>query len=402
MYRLCPGLGRQVKDIPNLSDLTLEEKIGQMLCLGWGGDGALHGPNEQARVCIEDLHAGGMVLMGRNVSPQVKPLPPVDVPAVSAMLDTVQDLARVPLLISTDQEGGRVVRFGTEPFTRMPSALTVGERGDLELAYQAAYVVGQELRAVGVNWNFAPVADVNSNPENPVIGNRSFGDRPELVASMVEAQVRGYQEAGILACVKHFPGHGDTSQDSHHDLPMLPFDRVVMDARELVPFQAAVRAGVASVMTAHILFPAVDGSGVPATLSQAILTGLLREEWGFEGLIVTDCLEMKAVSEHWGTAKAALIAAKAGADMLLVCHTLDRQRETYHTLLDAARSGDLPLSRVDDAVSRVLAAKQRVLVAPVPTLSVLGSEEHRAVRRRLTGEEIAEATPATLGESAPV
>lgn len=386
--------------LPDISDLTIEEKIGQMLCLGWAGEGCLLGVNEQARVCVQELKAGGMVVMGRNISPSVKPLPPIDATGVRSMLDELNGLASVPLLLSTDQEGGRVARFGTTPFTRMPPALTIGNRGDTDLAYSAARAVAQELLAAGVNWNFAPVADVNSNPENPVIGDRSFGVTPEVVTPMVTAQVRGYQDGGILACVKHFPGHGDTHLDSHHDLPLLPFDLPAMEARELAPFRAAIEAGVASVMTAHILFPALDDSGLPATMSRNILTGLLRERMGFTGLIVTDCLEMKAVSAHWGTAQGAVLAAKAGADVLLVCHTLERQRETFSALLDAARSGDLPLSRIDDAVSRILAAKRRLAESSRPDLSVIGSPTHETLRQTLAHFPPEPDAPTTLGETA--
>jgi beta-N-acetylhexosaminidase len=397
-----PGSGAA---LPDVSDLTLEEKVGQLLCLGWGGDDSLLAVNAQARACVAELHAGGMVVMARNVSPPgVKPVPPVDAPGVRAMLDELQGLARVPLLVATDQEGGRVARFGSEPFTRMPPALAFGEDGRPALARLAARAVGRELRAVGVNWNFAPVADVNSNPENPVIGDRAFGDTPLLVGPMVLGQVQGYQEAGVLACAKHFPGHGDTALDSHYDLPTVPYDLEEMAARELLPFVVAIQGGVASIMTAHILFPAVDDSGLPATMSRRILTELLRQDLGFDGLIVTDCLEMKAVADRWGTARAALLAVQAGADVVLVCHTGERQRETYQTLLDAARSGELPLSRLDDAVGRVLAAKQKVLDTPAPGLEVIGSEEHRAVRARLTsrsGDAGANPAPTTLGETAP-
>ncbi|MEI6432225.1 MAG: glycoside hydrolase family 3 protein, partial [bacterium] len=305
------------RSIPEVPDLTLEEKIGQMLCLGWSAPDCLLQMNEQARECIAEMKAGGMIIMSRNVSPNQQPLPPVDSEAVSNMLHEMQSAAEIPLFIATDQEGGRVARFGAAPFTRMPSALTIGQRGDEELAYQAAFVTAQELASVGVNWNFAPTADINSNPANPVIGDRSFGATATVVDPMVRAQVKGYQDGGILACAKHFPGHGDTSQDSHFDLPTLPFGSEIMQERELVPFIGAIQAGVGAIMTAHILFPALDAE-FPATLSHPILTGLLREKLGFEGLIVTDCLEMKAIADHWGTARAAVLAAKAGADVLLI------------------------------------------------------------------------------------
>ena len=393
-------------NLPDIVDLTLEEKIGQMLCLGWGGADCLLRVNDQARECVRDLQAGGMIVMGRNVQAQTKPLPPIDAAGVRAMLEELQSLARIPLLVGTDQEGGRVARFGSAPFTRLPPAKTIGATGDPALAGEAARITAVELAAVGVNWNFAPDADVNSNPQNPVIGDRSFGDMPETVAQMAAAQVEGYRAGGILACAKHFPGHGDTALDSHYALPTLPHYRATMNARELVPFRAAIAAGVSSIMTAHILFPAVDSSGLPATMSHAILTGLLRQELNFGGLIVTDCMEMKAVSDTWGTPRAAVLAAIAGADMLLICHTLERQRATRDALLATAHSGELPLSRIDDAVSRIFAAK-RLLAAmpPPPSLERIGAPEHAAFLRAFSSPAMsppADDAPTTLGAEAPL
>jgi Beta-glucosidase-related glycosidases len=393
-----------MQTIPNVNDLTLEEKIGQMLCFGWGGPDSLENVNAQAIACVRDLKAGSMIVMGRNVQAQTDPMPPVNIPAVRAMTEELNGLAAIPLLLPTDQEGGRVARFGT-PFTPMPAAGVVGRAGDTDLARAAARITGAELRQAGVNWNFAPVADINSNPLNPVIGERAFADTPEATARMVAAQVEGYREGGVLACVKHFPGHGDTHLDSHLALPSLPFDLDAMEARELVPFRAAIAAGVPSVMTAHIVFPAVDPE-VPATLSPPILTGILRERLGFTGLIVTDCLEMKAVSTKWGTPRAAVMAAKAGADVLLVCHTAERQRAAHAALLEAARSGELPAARIDEAVSRVLAAKRLAWSLPETTETVPGAPESLAVVRAIcakAGVPFAEPTgPTTLGAEAPV
>lgn len=388
---------------PDVTDLTLPEKIGQMLCLGWGGDGAYLAVNDQARACVAELKAGAMIVMGRNV--QAPDTDIIDAAAVQAMLSTLQGLApRLPLLIGTDQEGGRVARFGNSPFTRMPTAQAIGFTGDTNLAREAARAAGEELAAVGVNWNFAPDADVNSNPRNPVIGDRSFGDRPEAVAAMTVAQIRGYADAGILSCAKHFPGHGDTHLDSHFALPTVDLSRAELEERELVPFRAAIEAGAATLMTAHILFPKLDPSGVPATLSSVILTDLLRHGLGFTGLVVTDCLQMKAVADHWGTPRAAVLAAKAGADMLLVCHTWEVQKATYDALLTAAQTGDLPLARVDEAVGRVLAAKRLAFAQSPPPLSVIGSAEHHRVAEaiRASSGATVPSGPTTLGESVPV
>lgn len=388
--------------LPDVDDLSLDEQIGQMLVLGWGGPDSLCRVNEQADLCVRELHAGGMILMGCNVQEQTRPLRPIDAAGVRAMTDDLQSRAKIPLLLATDQEGGRVARFGSVPFTRMPSALAIAEKGDLTLAREAARVTARELAAVGVNFNFAPVADINSNPINPIIGDRSFGTTPYAVTPFVQAQIAGYADGGVLSCAKHFPGHGDTSLDSHMDLPALPFSLEEMQARELIPFRAAIYAGVPALMTAHILFPALDPSGLPATLSRPILTGLLRETLGFDGLIVTDCLEMRAVSDGWGTPRAAVLAAIAGADILLICHTESRQRDAFSSLQAAVQSGELPRERVRDAARRVLRAKAQVLAfGQPPPLSVIGSDDHQAVLRAFD-DKTTSAAPTTIGAEAPV
>jgi beta-N-acetylhexosaminidase len=220
---------------------------------------------------------------------------------------------------------------------------------------------------------------------------------------MVAAQVKGYSEGGVLSCAKHFPGHGDTHLDSHLALPSVDVSLEELEQRELVPFRAAIDAGAETLMTAHILFPKLDPSGVPATLSSVILTDLLRKRLGFAGLVVTDCLQMKAVADHWGTPRAAVLAAKAGADMLLVCHSWEEQEGTYNALRAAVDNGELPLDRVDQAVSRVLAAKRLAFAQPQPPLTVIGSGEHRRVAEAITAASGAAVIsgPTTLGESVP-
>lgn len=394
----------------SVDTLTIEEKIGQMLCLGWQGissttsdDDAYLNLNEQARRCVEELHAGGMILFARNVQASGKPKPPVEVARVRDMIAELQSLAKIPLFVAVDQEGGRVARFGA-PFTPFPSARVIGEVGSIEAAENVAYCVGRELRAVGVNFNFAPIADIDSNPANPVIGERSFGSDPQTVAAMVVQQVIGYGNGGVLSCAKHFPGHGDTDVDSHIALPTLAHSRDVIDGRELVPFKSAISYGAPAIMTAHILFPALDASGVPATLSKPILTDLLRNEMGFRGLIVTDCLQMKAVADTWGTPRAAVMAAQAGADILLVCHTWEKQKETFDALVAAVRSGELPEERINESLARIVSAKELLSLAPPLPLSVIGEIEHTNLARILCeagGIPFAEPVAApTLGEKA--
>jgi len=224
---------------------------------------------------------------------------------------------------------------------------------------------------------------VNNNPANPVIGVRSYGERPELVAKLGSAAIRGYQAGGVAACAKHFPGHGDTVADSHLELPVVPHDPRRLDRVELAPFRAAVEAGVDAVMTAHVRFPAHEDRAIPATLSPRILTGLLRERLGFSGMIVTDCLEMKAISDTVGIGRGAVMAVKAGADLVLVSHRLDRQLKALEALHDAVLSGEIGMERIDDAVRRILAAKRRrIMAAPAAPAAGSGVPEAWDVARR--------------------
>jgi len=338
--------------------MTLHQKIGQMLLFGWSGDTpeASRAVSAHAAALVGELAVGGVVLMGRNVGPPNQ---------TRATIAELQALAKAnnlpPLFVAVDQEGGRVQRLGPPHYPKHPTARAVGETRDPEQARAAARAIGEELRALGFNWDFAPVLDVNNNPHNPVIGDRSYGDDPALVAAMGAAAVRGFQEdAGILACGKHFPGHGDTDTDSHHALPRISHDRARLETVELVPFRAALDAGLAAVMTSHLLFPALDPD-LPATLSPAVLTGLLREEMGFEGLIITDDLEMKGVAEGWGAPEAAVLAVLAGADLLLCCHAWETQRAIRQALLKAMETGRLSEARLDKAAARIAAAKARWL-----------------------------------------
>ena len=336
--------------------MTLHQKIGQMLLFGWSGDTpeASRTVNTHAAALVDEFAVGGIILMGRNVGP------PAQTRATIAELQArATGNGLPPLFVAVDQEGGRVQRLGPPHYPTHPAARVIGDTGDPEQARRSARQIGEGLRDVGFNWDFAPVLDVNNNPKNPVIGDRAYGSDPALVAAMGAAAVRGFQEdAGILACGKHFPGHGDTDTDSHHALPRIGHDKARLEAVELVPFRAALAAGLAAVMTSHILFPALDAH-LPATLSPAILTGLLRGELGFDGLIITDDLEMKGVADGWGAAEAAVLAVVAGADVLLCCHTWKTQRLIQEALVQAVEAGRLSEARVDESVARIAEAKGR-------------------------------------------
>ncbi len=331
--------------------MTLQQKIGQMLVFGWTGKTKEEETtvNDHAREIVQEMEVGGVVLLGRNVAD--------DLAVTAATLSELQMLSREPLFVIADQEGGMVARF-VEGVTVFPSNMALGATRDVSLAYKAAAVTAKELLAIGVNYNFAPCVDVNNNPNNPIIGTRSYGESPELCARFAEQAVRGYQENGIIACAKHFPGHGDTAADSHLTLPTIPHDKERLNSVELIPFKKAIKAGVGSIMTTHILFPALD-SDRPSTLSPRIISGLLREELGFDGVVVTDCMEMKAIADNWGTPEAAVMAIEAGVDLVLVCHTRSIQRETREAILRAVVDGRISESRLDESIRRIRALKDR-------------------------------------------
>jgi len=349
-----------------VNDLSLPEKVGQVLMVGFAGKDA-----EGARDAIVNLKVGGIIYFARNTG---------SIPETATLSQTLQDMAAacgsLPLLISIDQEGGPVVRLD-RGLPLMPGPMSLGATGDPDLAFKVARATGTQVRAAGININLAPVLDANDNPANPVIGVRSFGSDPSLVETLGAAAVKGFMSAGVAPVGKHFPGHGNTSVDSHFDLPVLPHTMERLEEVELRPFRAAIRAGVPAIMTAHILFSVIDPER-PATLSEPVLQGLLRRALGFQGVIMTDCMEMDAISKNPGTARGAVLALKAGADMVLISHTSRYQREAYEMIVEAVRTGEIPLSRLDDAVRRVLSMKKALKVPnPLPPDAALTEEFRR-------------------------
>jgi len=332
----------------------LEDKIGQMLVFGWQGD-ADDDPssfNRHARRLVDEFHVGGLILMGRNVGAAVATRRTVDAAQRAA------ELARLPrLLIATDQEGGRVARFGPPHYPDFPSSRQIAAGDKPGSARSNAASMGAMLSEVGVNWALAPVLDVNNNPGNVVIGDRSFGDNPALVMEFGEQFILGMQDdAGVMACGKHFPGHGDTHVDSHLELPKIDHSLDQLKNTDLPPFRAAIEAGVGSIMTSHILFPELDPD-LPATLSPSVISGLLRRNLGFDGIVVSDCLEMRGVADTWGSAEAAVLAVIAGVDMVLACHTEPTQLQIRMALIHAVESGRISEVRIDEANHRISRAK---------------------------------------------
>ncbi|WP_031514716.1 glycoside hydrolase family 3 protein [Streptomyces sp. NRRL F-5123] len=305
----------------------------------------------------------------------------------------------VPLLISTDQEQGAVARIGA-PGTLFGGGMALGADGSPADARTAARVIGTELAAMGVNQNYSPVSDVNINPANPVIGVRSFGADPAAVSALAAAQVRGYQSAGIASTAKHFPGHGDTGTDSHFSLPVITHTLEQWQSTDAPPFRAAIAAGIDSIMTAHILVPALDDSGDPATLSHPILTGVLREQLGYDGVVVTDALDMAGVREKYGDDRVPVLALKAGVDQLLNPPLLD---VAYRGVLDAVASGELTEERLAVSLERILALKLRLGLFRDPYVSRAGVDRAVGTRAHLaTADRITDRGITLLGNDAGV
>ncbi|TME41936.1 MAG: beta-N-acetylhexosaminidase [Chloroflexi bacterium] len=361
-----------------LARMTLEQKVGQVFMLGFEGTTV----NASNKALIQGLHLGGVTLFARNIDngPQLARL--------DAELQTIAD--PLPLFISVDQEGGLVVRV-TDGATIFPGNMAVGATGDPTLAKKVAEASANELLAMGVNMDLAPVVDVNTNPLNPVIGVRSFGSNVDLVSQFGTETIEGVQSSGVSAVAKHFPGHGDTDVDSHRDLPVVPHPLDRLQSLEFLPFKSAMQAGVDGIMTAHLYLPAIElQHDLPATLSRTVLTGLLRDQLGYQGLILTDALDMDAIKKDRTAAEAAVQAFEAGADMLLIAGITAEDRlhlgDGPPALLAAVRSGRVSQARLDASVSRILEAKAKrgilpgAVAAPTPPdVSVLNSPEHRAL-----------------------
>jgi beta-N-acetylhexosaminidase len=344
---------------------------------------------------VTDAHVAGVVLFRKNVQTAAQ------VAALTAGLQALaRDAGAPPLLVAVDHEGGAVTRFPPRPgggdpaVTPLPSAMALGAADDPALARAAGAVAGAELRALGVHLNFAPVLDVNTNPANPVIGARAFGETPALVTRLGVAYLEGLQGAGVGATAKHFPGHGDTTVDSHLGLPRVEHAAARLEAVDLVPFAAAVRAGVAAVMTAHVVYPALDPTGTPATMSAPILTGLLRGRLGFGGLILSDSLSMRAIADHFGIGEAAVRAVQAGCDLLLALGPEALQEEVLNRLAHAIERGVLGADRIAAAQARVAEATRRwaggsagpgeAAAGPAPDLAArVGTPAHLDVARRI-------------------
>lgn len=325
--------------------MSLQKKVGRMLIAGFKGVTM----SEEIKHLIHTYHIGGIILFGRNIGTPDE---------ILALTNSLQAEARkagyeTPLLICIDQENGVVRRLG-EGATIIPGAMLLGATHDPTNARKAGFMTGKELKALGINWNLAPVVDINNNPKNPVIGVRSFGEDTSDVAEMAKSSMQGMQEAGVMTTLKHFPGHGDTSVDSHLDLPVIDHELERLHSVELVPFKECMAAGADAIMSAHVYFPALEKKeNVPATLSHSVMTGLLREELGFDGVITTDCMEMDAIAKRIGTVEGCVQAVEAGVDFVMVSHLHDLQEQTVIRLAEAVESGRISERRIDESIERI-------------------------------------------------
>lgn len=331
-----------------VKDLSLDVKLGQMITAGF--------PSEEYDDHLGkliDMGIGNIILFSRNTGSKDKL-----VKLNEQIQKNVVKKTGIPAFISVDQEGGTVTRVH-DGVTVFPGNMAVAASGSEADTYSQGEITARELRNLGINLVLAPVLDVNNNPNNPVIGVRSYGDNPEIVSRFGCELIKGLQAGGAAATAKHFPGHGDVTIDSHLDLPCIDHSRERLMSVELPPFIKAIEAGVDFIMSAHILFPAIENEKLPATLSYKVLTGLLREKFNFNGVIMTDCLEMKAIADYYGAEKAAVMAVKAGADMLCISHTLEYQRRCLNALKKAVLDGEIKIERIDASVQRILDKKRK-------------------------------------------
>ncbi|GIP40107.1 glycoside hydrolase family 3 [Paenibacillus sp. J31TS4] len=353
--------------------MTLDEKLGQMLLVGIDGQTM----DENAKKLVATHRVGGIILYKPNIA---------NASQTYGLLNALKEAnkeGKAPLFLSVDQEGGKVSRM-PEEFAKLPGAAEVGCSNDAGYARRIGASLGEEVKTLGFNMNFAPVLDINSNPANPVIGERSLGSKAELVGRLGIAEMKGLQETGVVPVVKHFPGHGDTSVDSHLELPVVAKSLEELKALELQPFREAVKEGADAVMIAHILLPKLDPDH-PSSFSRRIITGLLREELGYKGVVITDDMTMGAIIGHYDLGQAAVQSVQAGTDILLVAHEYAKATAVLDALKQAVAQGKLDEARIDESVARILRLKDKYRLtdakAPAPEVERVNA----SVREVLSG-----------------
>ncbi|MBI2346119.1 MAG: beta-N-acetylhexosaminidase [Deltaproteobacteria bacterium] len=343
--------------------------VGQLFVAGFDGTTVPAGLAQLLR----DEELAGVILFRRNIT---------SVKQLMALTAQLKDVAGRPILIAVDHEGGRVFRM-PPPFTSVPPMATVGAAArchpEGDLAYNLGALMGRELAAVGINIDFAPVLDLNTNPDNPIIGDRAFNADPKIVAELGCRMIRGLQDGGVIPCGKHFPGHGDTPEDSHLTMPIMPATWDRLRTFELVPFKAAIEVRVPMLMTAHILYHVIDPE-LPVTLSRRAIFTLLREELRYQGVVVTDDLQMGAIARHWPVDEASIRALAAGCDLVLICKDLAATKMAIASVREAVRGGMLSEEFLEQALSRVRGLlQQSAQLPPPPSYTVIGCRSHREV-----------------------
>ncbi|MGM9997981.1 MAG: beta-N-acetylhexosaminidase [Candidatus Bruticola sp.] len=346
----------------NFANLSVEDKAAQLIMIDipdqeLKGDSARH---------LQEHTWNGVILFAKNVQNRLQ---------VNKLIEDIHKNSKLTPFIAVDQEGGLVDRFRYPEMSLSPGAMALGTTNSEEAVYEAHRIMAEELRDLGIHIDFAPCLDVNNNSRNPIIGVRSFSADPQRVAAFGCAAIRGLRDGGVIPTAKHFPGHGNTDTDSHLALPSIKGSRTQLEETELVPFKAAIREQVEAIMTAHIVFPALDRE-LPATLSKTILTDLLRHELGYEGVIVTDSLAMKSIANTWGFGEAAVMSIEAGADLILALGTFEQQLESLQAIVDAVKQGRISQKRLDESLARL--EKLRVNHQQLPSTNLSHTDEHRA------------------------
>lgn len=338
-----------------ITALTIDEKIGQLVMTGIN-EYINDTPSKQL---IEKYHIGGFILLKQNIKDTNQTLN-----LINSLKETNKN-NKVPLFISVDEEGGRVSRFPDE-YKKLPSNKVIGTINNKEFSYKVGSVIGEELKSFGFNLNFAPVMDINSNPKNPVIGDRSFGNNTEVVSTLGVQTLKGLQAQNIIAAVKHFPGHGDTSVDSHVGLPLVNNDLDRLKSLELVPFKGAIENGADMVMIAHILLPKIDPEN-PTSFSKTIITDILRKDLGFDGVVITDDMTMGAIAKNYDIGEASVKSLLAGTDIILVCHDFNNEVKVLNAIKGAVESNKISESSLNDKLYRILKLKEKYKISDEKT-----------------------------------
>lgn len=350
-----------------MNNLTAKQKVGQRLIAGFDGTQL----SDEIIALVREYKVGNIILFRHNIESAQQ---------LKALCDEIQKLVQaetgIPAFITIDQEGGMVTRLSQDA-SNIPGAMAIASTGNPENAYRAGYITGQELRAMGVNFNLAPNMDINSHADNPVIGVRSYGDTPETVCRYGLEMIRGLADAGVASSAKHFPGHGDTNVDSHLSLPKVDKPLQELEQNELRPFAEAIKAGIPSIMTTHILFPQLEPKKIPATMSRKIVTELLRQRMGFQGLVISDCMEMSAIKQYYGTVNGIVSAMKAGVDMVFVSHTPSVAVEAVKAVLQELENGSMDTAEMDASIQRILACKEKYIHTELLPLEIVGCAEHK-------------------------